>query len=145
MQLTRHTDYGLRILIYLAMLPEGRMANIDEVSEHYQVSRNNVNKLVHQLGKAGVIATRRGKGGGFYLNREPAELKLGELILLMENTMQLVDCGSPPCKIVAACKLKGLLAKATQAFVDTLNQYTLADVLTGKRKELAEIFVLELS
>ena len=68
MQLTRYTDYGLRTLIYLALLPQGRRASIDEISSTYGISRNNVNKIVHQLGKAGIIETKRCKGGGFYLN-----------------------------------------------------------------------------
>ena len=57
MQLTRYTDYGLRILIYLSLLPDDRRASIDEVSDTYGLSRNNVNKLVHHLGKEGIIET----------------------------------------------------------------------------------------
>ncbi|MDU0355897.1 Rrf2 family transcriptional regulator [Paraglaciecola aquimarina] len=66
MQLTRYTDYGLRTLIYLALLPEGKKASIDEISQVYGISRNNLNKIVHQLGKANIIQTQRGKGGGFF-------------------------------------------------------------------------------
>jgi len=60
MHLTRHTDYGMRILIYLALLPKNEKASIDTVSTLYDISKNNVNKIVHQLGKAKIIQTQRG-------------------------------------------------------------------------------------
>jgi Rrf2 family nitric oxide-sensitive transcriptional repressor len=139
MQLTRYTDYGLRALIYLALLPQGRRASIDEISSTYDISRNNVNKIVHQLGKAGIIETKRGKGGGFYLKRAPQELNVGDLVVLLENTLQVVECHTPLCRILPACKLKGILGQATQAFLDTLKAYTLADLLEDEAKDLIQI------
>jgi Rrf2 family nitric oxide-sensitive transcriptional repressor len=143
MQLTRYTDYGLRTLIYLALLPSGRRASIDEISTTYDISRNNLNKIVHQLGKAGIIETKRGKGGGFSLKQAPQTINLGDLVVLLENTLQLVECNTPQCRILAACKLKEILRQATQAFIDNLNAYTLADLLEGEAKELIQILNIE--
>ncbi len=143
MQLTRYTDYGLRLLIYLALLPEGQRASIDEISETYDISRNNLNKVVHHLGKEGVIATKRGKGGGFCLNVAPQSINLGEVVVLLENTLQVVDCQSPACCIQPACSLKGILQQATTAFIDTLKQYTLADLIEPQQQEL--ITLLDIS
>jgi Rrf2 family nitric oxide-sensitive transcriptional repressor len=143
MQLTRYTDYGLRTLIYLALLPQGRRASIDEISSTYDISRNNVNKIVHQLGKAGIIETKRGKGGGFYLKRAPQELNVGDLVVLLENTLQVVECHTPLCRILPACKLKGILGQATQAFLDTLKAYTLADLLEDEAKDLIQILNIQ--
>ncbi len=143
MQLTRYTDYALRTLIYLALLPQGKRASIDEISSTYDISRNNVNKIVHQLGKAGIIETRRGKGGGFYLKRAPEELNLGDLVVLLENTLQVVECKIPQCRILPACKLKGILGQATQAFLDSLQAYTLADLLEGEAKALIQILNIQ--
>jgi Rrf2 family nitric oxide-sensitive transcriptional repressor len=139
MQLTRYTDYGLRTLIYLALLPQGRRASIDEISTTYDISRNNVNKIVHQLGKAGIIETKRGKGGGFYLKQKPEELNIGDLVVLLENTLQVVECKTPQCRILPACKLKGILGQATQAFLDSLKAYTLADLLEDEANNLIQI------
>jgi Rrf2 family nitric oxide-sensitive transcriptional repressor len=143
MQLTRYTDYGLRTLIYLALLPQGRRASIDEISSTYDISRNNVNKIVHQLGKAGIIETKRGKGGGFYLKRAPQELNVGDLVVLLENTLQVVECHTPLCRILPACKLKGILGQATQAFLDSLKAYTLADLLEDEAKDLIQILNIQ--
>ncbi|MFT6389856.1 MAG: Rrf2 family nitric oxide-sensitive transcriptional repressor [Cellvibrionaceae bacterium] len=143
MQLTRYTDYGLRTLIYLALLPQGRRASIDEISSTYGISRNNVNKIVHQLGKDGIIETKRGKGGGFYLKRTPQELNIGDLVILLENTLQVVECKTPMCRILPACKLKGILRQATQAFLDSLKAYTLADLLEDEAKNLLQILNIQ--
>jgi len=143
LQLTRYTDYGLRILIYLALLPAGRRASIDEISEAYGVSRNNVNKIVHHLGKEGVIDTKRGKGGGFCLKLPPDQINLGEMVVMLENTLQVVDCTTPACRILPACKLKGVLQQATGAFLDTLKTYTLADLLEDQQPALLQALALE--
>lgn len=129
MQLTRYTDYGLRILIYLALLPQQQRANIDQISQVYTISRNNINKIVHQLGKAGVIKTHRGKGGGLQLSKKPEQINIGEMVLLLENSMDVVNCHTPQCKLLRGCKLKGILHQATDAFISTLKSYHLSDLI----------------
>lgn len=63
-QLTSFTDYGLRALIYLASLPEGKMTSITEVTEVYGVSRNHMVKIINQLSHLGYVKATRGKNGG---------------------------------------------------------------------------------
>jgi Rrf2 family nitric oxide-sensitive transcriptional repressor len=98
---------------------------------------------VHQLGKAGIIETKRGKGGGFYLKQRPQELNIGELVVLLENTLQVVECKIPKCRILPACKLKGILGQATQAFLDSLKAYTLADLLEDEAENLIQILNIQ--
>ena len=142
MHLTRHTDYGMRILIYIALLPKNEKASIDTISALYDISRNNVNKIVHQLGKAEIIETQRGKGGGFYLKLAPENIKVGDMIMLMENSLEIVNCETQQCRILPVCKLKGMLNEAKKSFIDTLNKYTLADLMEGTRGDLISIFKL---
>lgn len=142
MNLTRYTDYGLRVLTYLALLPEETLTNVDELSEIYGISRNNLNKIVHQLSKEGIVQTKKGKGGGLKLALLPEKVNLGDMLLLMESSMQLVDCTKPECSILPACRLKGILAEATNAFVAVLKQYTLADLVAEKNSELRVILNL---
>lgn len=142
MQLTRHTDYGIRILTYLALLPPEEKASIDIISNLYGISRNNVNKIVHQLGKAKVIKTRRGKGGGFFLALSPDQINVGEIILLLENTIEIIDCETQQCLILPSCRFKNILNEATQGFIDTLKQYTLADLTKNSQNNLIRLFKL---
>ncbi|WP_158970681.1 Rrf2 family transcriptional regulator [Paraglaciecola sp. L3A3] len=141
MQLTRYTDYGLRTLIYLALLPAGRKASIDEISQTYGISRNNLNKIVHQLGKANIIQTQRGKGGGIFLEQAPDKINIGDMVMLLENTLQVVECEKPACCISPACKLKGIFADATQAFISSLERYYLSDLLLEEQKPLLHILL----
>lgn len=142
MNLTRYTDYGLRVLTYLALLPEEKLTNVDELSEIYGISRNNLNKIVHQLSKEGVVQTKKGKGGGLKLALLPEQINLGDMLMLMESSMQLVDCTKPECSILPACRLKGILVEATNAFINVLKQYTLADLVAENNHELRVILDL---
>lgn len=143
MQLTRHTDYGVRILTYLALLPPEEKVSIDIISALYGISRNNVNKIVHQLGKANVIETRRGKGGGFFLALSPEQINIGEMVLLLENTIEVIDCETQQCLIMPSCLFKNILNNATQAFINSLKQYTLADLIKDDRRNLISLFKLQ--
>ena len=142
MHLTRHTDYGMRILIYLALLPAGEKASIDKISSLYDISRNNVNKIVHQLGKANISETQRGKGGGFFLKLPPEAIYIADIVILLESTLNIVDCETQKCLILPACKFKQILNEATSAFIDSLQAYTLADLTTDSPEGLIQLFKL---
>ena len=144
MQLTLYTDYGLRVLVYLAALPEGQKANIDQVSQTFKVSRNHINKIVHHLGKLGWIATKRGKGGGFYLAKNPNDLSLAEIVNSLESSLIPVNCYEPECVLLPECKLKGILQTAMSAFIGELAKYTLADV-SSNSPEIVSLLGFELS
>lgn len=125
MQLTRHTDYALRLLIYLAGRGEER-ALIAEVAEAQAISRTHLMKVANRLTHAGFIAATRGRGGGIRLARPPAEINIGTVIAAMEPGCQMVDCTG--CKLLRGCSLPGALERAKRAFLAELDGYTLADI-----------------
>ncbi|QGP80799.1 Rrf2 family transcriptional regulator [Sphingobium sp. CAP-1] len=139
MQLTRHTDYALRVLIHLAVAPGGR-ATIAEIAEGYGLSRNHLMKVVHHLGQGGFIATQRGRGGGFALARPAEEVGIGAVVRHSEPDMRMADCAS--CAIRTACGLSGILAEATNAFMAALDRYSLADAARDRRGLAALIAAL---
>ena len=128
MQLTRHTDYAFRVLIYLCSEQGEHLAKASEIAEVFDVSLNHLAKVVHQLGKAGFITTLRGKYGGIRLAREPQEISLGAVVRAMEVTLDPVNCSQPVCRLRTNCRLKSILNRAMESFVSTLDGYTLADV-----------------
>src|SRR5690554_1974248 len=91
MQLKKYTDYGLRILMYLAShdadeLQEGpKLATIREICDTFDLSANHVNKVVHHLGRLELIETRRGKNGGFVLAQRPEDISLAFVIRQLEG------------------------------------------------------------
>lgn len=133
MQLTSYTDYALRVLIYLAMLPN-RRATITELSNFFDISRNHLVKVVHQLGSKGFIKTTRGKGGGISLQRPPAVIRIGDVVRGMEKHFNWVECFDPAqqhCRLLPGCGLRQLLTLAGNTYLQVLDEATLADVLSG--------------
>ncbi|MGM0450370.1 MAG: RrF2 family transcriptional regulator [Pseudomonadota bacterium] len=133
MRITGYTDYSLRVLIYLAVQGD-RLATIQEVADRYQISKNHLMKVVHQLTRKGYLDSIRGKKGGIRLRMAPVDINLGALVREMEPDMNLVECFGPDntCAISPVCSLKGVLGKALDSFLTTLDGYTLADIVPEK-------------
>jgi len=131
MRLTVYTDYALRVLMYLAV-KEDRLATIAEIAKSYDISRNHLMKVAHQLGVAGYVETVRGRGGGLRLAKPIEAIGLGEVIRYTEPDMAIVSCFEPvdaPCAIHPCCVLKRAVKKARDAFVEVLDGYTLGDLV----------------
>ncbi|GJD57064.1 Rrf2 family transcriptional regulator [Methylobacterium dankookense] len=143
MRLTRYTDYALRTLIFVG-LNEPRQSSIAEVARAYGISENHLTKVVHQLGRLGLVRTIRGRGGGLRLAKPPAEIGIGAVVRLTEEDLALVECfGEGACAITAPCRLRRILGEALSAFLGILDRYTLADLIEdGSGPELAALLGL---
>jgi Rrf2 family nitric oxide-sensitive transcriptional repressor len=140
MRLTFYSDYSLRLLMYTA-LRHGRLVTIQEVANAYGISKNHLMKVAFELGRKGYLETVRGRGGGLRLARPPEKIGLGEVIRAVEEDFNLVECfdaDSNGCVIAGACRLRGALSRALNAYFAVLDEYTLAD-LTGRHPVLARI------
>jgi len=142
MQLTQFTDYSLRTLIYIA-IREGKTCTISEIAESYHISRNHLMKVVHRLSQMGILKTLRGKGGGLLLNIPAEQLNLGELVQQLEPNFFITECFNTQknlCVITPACQLKQILHEASNRFIQTLQQYTLNDIVKN-RAQLQKILL----
>ena len=131
MNLTKFSDYSLRLLLYLA-LHEGRTVSVAEVSRAYNVSPHIMIKVVQRLVGQGLVVSVRGRRGGLRLNKAPSEINVGRLIRMTEPHWDLVECFDlerNTCPIESACGLKGALKRAKRAFLGALDAHTLADFL----------------
>lgn len=129
MQLTRYTDYSLRVLIYLS-LHKDKIVTIDEINDFYQISRNHLMKVVHDLSIKGFINTTRGKHGGMKLAHDPEQISIGDVVRRMEPHFNIVECQTDdngPCRVAPICSLKSVLDDALEQFLSHLDKYTLAD------------------
>lgn len=139
MQLTQHTDYSLRVLIYLSLQP-ARLCTITEIADFYGISRNHLVKVVHKLGLLGYIETVRGKHGGLRLARPAAEITIGEVARSTEPNFNIAECfdrEANQCSITEVCRLKTILLQARKAFMETLDGHTIADAISDRRGALS--------
>jgi Rrf2 family nitric oxide-sensitive transcriptional repressor len=136
MQLTRYSDYSLRVLMYLALNPK-EMSTISEIADAYGISRNHLVKVVHNLSLQKFIKTSRGKQGGLWLDRKPEHINVGTVIRYTEANFNLAECfdmDQNTCPIAGFCSLQTVLGRASRQFLKELDKYTLADLVPNKRK-----------
>lgn len=134
MNLTRFTDYSLRVLIFVGVHRD-RLVSIQEVSDAYRISRNHIVKVVHQLGRLGFLDNVRGRKGGIRLAREPQDIRVGDVVRATEPGFVLLECFDPRqnrCAITPACRLMDTLATGLERFMQTLDDVTLQDLLKPK-------------
>ncbi len=138
MQLSTYSDYACRVLMQTALRSPERVT-VDEVAETFGISRHHLVKIVYDLGRSGYLRTQRGVGGGFTLARAPEQIRLGDVVRLGEKTDTVMDCRDQPkrrCQLFPACRLKGVLDEAAEAFFAVLDGYTLAD-LVKRRSQMS--------
>lgn len=114
--------------MHLAQLQPGEMTTVAALSLRLNWTQNHIVKVVHRLGLEGWIISQRGRQGGIRLAKEPAEYWIGEIIERLEGPESLIDCQDPPCSLESVCIFKKTLAKGLEAFYNTLNRVTLADL-----------------
>lgn len=128
MHLTTHTDYALRMLIYLAVGKSDGWTSVREVAEHYDISHAHLVKVAQGLASGGFIHTRAGRHGGMQLAAEPEQISVGAVVRHMEP-LGLVACMRPAeagtCAIEAACGLGSVLDRAVAAFLAELDAVNL--------------------
>ncbi len=130
MRLTMYTDFSLRVLLYIGVKGKNELSTVQEISDAYGISKNHLTKVAHELGSMVLIETVRGRGGGIRLNMDPSDINIGEVVRKTEDDFHLVECfncAMNKCVITPACKLKGVLHDALDAYFKVLDSYTLAD------------------
>lgn len=111
--------------------------SIEEIASSFDISRNHLVKVVHNLGRLGFIETTRGRGGGIKLARAAEDINMGDVIRKTESNLEVVECmnqSTNTCPIIGACGLKPWLAQAMHAFLTVLDGVTLADIVQNRKK-----------
>ncbi|MCO4320053.1 RrF2 family transcriptional regulator [Aliidiomarina quisquiliarum] len=141
MQLKKYTDYGLRVLMYLACQPAQAMTSVRVICEVFNISANHVNKVVHHLAKLELIETRRGKHGGFMLAKPVEAISLEFVVRQLEGDEEWIECHSPACVALPACTLNSIIGEGKALFYRYLSNFSLADLVTNNKAELQQIFI----
>lgn len=129
MRLLRSTDLALRVLMRLAVAGE-TTPTTREVAAAMQVPYTHAAKVVAELQHLGLLEARRGRGGGLALTGKGRTASVGGIVRTFEGDGDVVDCeGSTPCPLNSACRLRGALRRAQEAFYASLDPLTVADIV----------------
>jgi Rrf2 family nitric oxide-sensitive transcriptional repressor len=137
MRLTRFSDIGLRVLIYLERAGERpHPVTVAEIGKQFDIPLNHLVKVVGQLAKLGWVQATRGRNGGLRLAADPATLTIGQVLRKLEGEdNELVDCDGTDCALKLDCQLRGMLRTGMRAFYDAMDGYTLAHATAGNTGE----------
>jgi Rrf2 family iron-sulfur cluster assembly transcriptional regulator len=134
MELTRKGEYAIRGILYLAGLPQGKVALISEIAETAEVPKSFLSKIFQSFAKIGLVHSARGTGGGFTLARPPAQITLREVVEAVEGPIVPNRCliGQGTCDKDATCSVHPVWRRVQTEVVGILDGITLEDLVQGK-------------
>ncbi|HBZ06963.1 MAG TPA: BadM/Rrf2 family transcriptional regulator [Massilia sp.] len=136
MRLTRFSDIGLRVLIYLERAGERpHPVTVAEIATQFNLPLNHLVKVVGHLARAGWVRAMRGRNGGLRLAADPQVLTIGQVLRELEGDDELVDCEGTQCALSLDCQLRGVLRAGMRAFYQEMDRYTLARITEGNTGE----------
>lgn len=136
MQLSKLSDYALRVLI-LAATREPRLVTVQEVADIYGIPVGHVRKITNLLAREGLLASVRGRAGGYRLGMPAERIRIGAVLRRTETDFRIVECFDPSsglCRLEPGCRLRAALAEALHAFLAVLDRVTLGDIVADRRQ-----------
>ncbi|MFE7165798.1 RrF2 family transcriptional regulator [Streptomyces sp. NPDC057616] len=131
MRLLRSTDLALRVLMRLAVADEATPTT-REVAADMDVPYTHAAKVVAELQHMALLDARRGRGGGLSLTAKGRAASVGAVVRAFEGDGDVVDCeGATPCPLAPACRLRGELRRAQEAFFASLDPVTVQDIVAA--------------
>jgi len=137
MKLSKKGEYALRSLINLGIAAEmkRKLVQVSELAENEQLPVKFLEQILQALKEAGIVASQRGKFGGYRLARPAGKIFIGEVVRLIDGPLAPISCVSQTayepctCPDEAHCGLRMLMVDVRNAIADILDRYTLADVV----------------
>ncbi|MFC1580522.1 RrF2 family transcriptional regulator [Thermodesulfobacteriota bacterium] len=131
MKLSTRSHYGLRMMVDLAQNYQNGPLSITDIAKSQNISSKYLEQIIIPLKKAKYVESVRGPKGGHLLAKPPEKVSVGEIIDLLEKTMDITVCEKNPdkCNRSKLCMIRGVLFEANKAMLDKLNSITLSDVV----------------
>jgi Rrf2 family protein len=130
MRISTKGRYSLEALLYMALLPEGDSASTRAIAEHTGISDGYLEQLFIPLRKAGIVQGIRGPQGGYLPGRSPPEIRVGDVLRVVEGPMELVECvASMDCPLKETCGSRHTWSELYRAISDCIDSITLADLI----------------
>jgi len=144
MQITRASDYAVRVMIHLAGLPPGSSVRQSELSKNTDVSGHFLSKVLQQLVRSRLIRSQRGSGGGYALAVPAASVSLLDVVEAIEGPVRLNQCieEGPSCERKSWCPAHQVWAEAQAAIVNVLGAASMASLALQAKSDSAALYRL---
>ena len=145
MQITRTTDYAIRIVCYLAA--QRQMISTSELSQELSVPSSYIPKITKKLKQAGIIKACEGIKGGYQIAKQPEDISLRDVISCTESTMAISRClekeGGCSKNYIACCKVHQILLDLQNICNNRLESVKISDIIRpGKDEYLGKFYVI---
>lgn len=141
MHLSKYCDFALRSLMYLGARPN-RVTAADEIAQAFDISTNHMVKSLQGLSREKLIRSVPGRNGGYVFEQSASQIRIGDVVRNLEPNFHMAECFSHEkntCPLTPECGLQSALSEACEAFLNTLNQHTLADLIASQTQKLLAI------
>ncbi len=137
MKFSTKTAYGVRVLLDLALHRAEEPVPLRDIARRQELPLPYLERLIAPLVAAGIVRTKRGVGGGIYLARDPAEIRLDEVVRILEGSLAPMECVDDPgaCARSSFCAVRDLWAEVREAMVQVLASTTLRDLAERQREK----------
>lgn len=133
--LSKKTKYGLKALIFIAKQSETAPVLISDISEKEKIPKKFLEAILLDLKKFGILGSKKGKGGGYYLMKDPKTVTVATLIRVLDGPIAMLPCVSlnyyekcDDCPHEEVCSLNKFLAEVRDNTLSLLQQRTLYDL-----------------
>ncbi|AGA77257.1 rrf2 family protein, putative transcriptional regulator [Echinicola vietnamensis DSM 17526] len=134
--LSKKTKYAFHALTYLGKHKEDGSVLIQDIAAEHGISHKFLENILLELKKAGFLGSKKGKGGGYYLIKEPKDIPLSRIIRLLDGPIALLPCVSlnyyeacEECRDQEKCGLNQVMIQVRDETLNILENKTLADIL----------------
>ncbi len=133
--LSKKTKYGIKALAYIAKQPSRKPVQATEIAKSENISQKFLESILLVLRKSGFLGSKKGKGGGYYLIKDPAEIPMTSVIRVLEGPIAMLPCVSlnyyekcEDCPDEVTCSVYKLMIQVRDNTLKVLGQNTLADL-----------------
>jgi len=140
--ISKKTKYGLKAIAFLAKQPPNTRVQIAAIAESENISQKFLESILLTLRKSGFLGSKKGKGGGYYLLKDPKEIKLASIFRILEGPIAMVPCVSlnfyekcDDCPNEDECSVHRLMIQIRDNTLAILENNTLSDFIKSQKNK----------
>lgn len=133
--LTKKGKYGLKAMVHLSGAEPGRPVLVTEIAEQNGIPKKFLDTILGELRNAGLLHSKKGKGGGYTLGRPASEIRVGHIIRVLDGPLAPIACASKTayqrcddCTDEKQCAVRMMMLEVRQAISTVLDNRTLAEM-----------------